>query len=60
MNNVNQQPICLEEDEIDLRELFATIAKHKIFIVVFVFIVTSLAIIYVFIKIFSSIISLFS
>jgi LPS O-antigen subunit length determinant protein (WzzB/FepE family) len=47
MNNVNQQPVCIEEDEIDLRELFATIAKHKIFIAVFVFIVTSLTIVYV-------------
>ena len=44
--NVNQQPVCIEEDEIDLRELFATIWKHKIFIAVFVFIVTSLAIVY--------------
>ena len=41
------QPICIEEDEIDLRELFATIWKHKIFLFVFVFIVTSLTIIYV-------------
>jgi len=43
--NINQQPVCVEDDEIDLRELFATIWKHKIFIAVFVFIVTSLAII---------------
>jgi len=42
----NNQPVCIEEDEIDLRELFATIWKHKIFIAIFVFIVTSLAIIY--------------
>jgi len=48
MENVNniQQPICIEEDEIDLRELFATIRKYKIFIIIFVFIVTSFAIIY--------------
>ena len=37
---------CIEEDEIDLRELFATIWKHKLFIAVFTFIVTSLAIVY--------------
>jgi uncharacterized protein involved in exopolysaccharide biosynthesis len=50
MNNINQQPICIEEDEIDLRELFAIIAKHKKFIAVFVFIVTLLTIIYVLAK----------
>jgi LPS O-antigen subunit length determinant protein (WzzB/FepE family) len=44
-NNVNQ-PVCVDEDEIDLRELFATIWKHKIFIAIFVFIVTSLTVIY--------------
>jgi len=44
--NINQ-PVCIEEDEIDLRELFATIWKYKIFIAVFVFIVTSLTIVYV-------------
>ena len=44
--NYNNQPIYIEEDEIDLRELFATIWKHKIFILFFVFIVTSLAIIF--------------
>ena len=44
--NYNNQPICIEEDEIDLRELFATIWKHKIFILFFVFIVTSLAIVF--------------
>ncbi|SFV55268.1 Lipopolysaccharide biosynthesis [hydrothermal vent metagenome] len=37
---------CIEEDEIDLRELFATIWKHKLFIAVFTFIITSLAIVY--------------
>lgn len=47
MNNVNQQLICIEENKIDLRELFAIIAKHKIFIAVFFFIVTTLSIIYV-------------
>jgi len=45
---VNEQlnNACIEEDEIDLRELFATIWKHKLFIAVFTFIVTSLAIVY--------------
>jgi len=42
-----QGPVCYEEDEIDLRELFITIWKHKIFIAIFVFIITTLAIIYV-------------
>ena len=42
MNN----QVCIEEDEIDLRELFATILKHKVFIAIFVFIVTTLSIIY--------------
>jgi len=45
---VNEQlnSACIEEDEIDLRELFATIWKHKLFIAVFTFIITSLAIVY--------------
>ncbi|GAB6045595.1 Wzz/FepE/Etk N-terminal domain-containing protein [Caminibacter profundus] len=47
MENYYQPPVCYEEDEIDLRELFATIWKHKVFIAVFVFIVTSLTIFYV-------------
>ena len=46
MNNMNQQQVCVEEDEIDLRELFSTIWQHKFFIAIFVFIVTSLTIIY--------------
>lgn len=37
----------LQEDEIDLRELFKTLWKYKIFILVFTFIVTILSIIYV-------------
>lgn len=45
MNNINNN-ICIEEDEIDLRELFVTIWKHKIFIAIFVFIVTTLSIIW--------------
>jgi len=43
---MNNQQVCIEEDEIDLRELFATIWKHKVFIAIFVFIVTTLSIIY--------------
>jgi LPS O-antigen subunit length determinant protein (WzzB/FepE family) len=46
MNNSNINQPIVEEDEIDLRELFATIWKHKVFIAIFVFIATSLAIIY--------------
>ena len=46
MNNINQQPVCIEEDEIDLKELFTTIWKYKIFIAVFVFLVTLASIIY--------------
>lgn len=37
----------LQDDEIDLKELFKTIWKYKIFILVFTFIVTILSIIYV-------------
>lgn len=40
----------LQEDEIDLKELFKTIWKYKIFILVFTFIVTILSIIYVALK----------
>ena len=45
MNNINQSIVC-EEDEIDLKELFSTIWKYKIFIAIFVFIMTSFAIIW--------------
>ena len=38
--------VCIEEDEIDLKELFATIWKYKLFIAIFVTIVTFLAIIW--------------
>jgi len=44
INNVNPQ--CIEEDEIDFRELFVTIWSHKIFIAVFTFIVSSMTILY--------------
>ena len=47
MQDCNQTNMhYIEEDEIDLRELFATIWKHKIFIIVFAFLITTLAIIY--------------
>ena len=44
MQNINTQ--CIEEDEIDLRELFYTIWKYKIFIAIFVTVVTLLAVIW--------------
>ncbi len=37
---------CIEEDEIDLRELFATIWKHKLFLALFAFFITTMAILY--------------
>ncbi len=40
----------VEEDEIDLRELVKTIWKYKTFIVLFSIIVTSIAVVYVFVK----------
>lgn len=45
-----QQQNMMAEDEIDLRELFKTIAKNKKFIFLFTAVVTILAIVYVFIK----------
>lgn len=48
MQNIqNNQPICYEEDEIDLRELFETIWRYKFFIAVFTFVVTLITIVYV-------------
>ncbi len=44
MQTQNMQ--CIEEDEIDLRELFATIAKNKWKIFFLSFIITSLAVVY--------------
>ncbi|WP_152056184.1 Wzz/FepE/Etk N-terminal domain-containing protein [Aliarcobacter butzleri] len=40
----------LQEDEIDLRELFKTLWKYKIFILVFTFMITFIALIYVLLK----------
>ena len=48
MENYYQNPICYEEDEIDLRELFKIIVKYKKFISVFVVVVTFLAGVYAF------------
>jgi len=42
--------VCIEEDEIDLRELFKTIAKNKKFIIIFTTIITLLAIFYAYTK----------
>jgi uncharacterized protein involved in exopolysaccharide biosynthesis len=47
MNNINvNNQICYEEDEIDLRELFATIWKYKLFLVIFTFFVALGALVY--------------
>ena len=39
-------PCGVDEDEIDLKELFATIWKHKFFILLFTFVITVLSIVY--------------
>ena len=44
------QPVQIEEDEIDLKELINTTLKYKKFILIFTFIVTLLAGIYAFVK----------
>ena len=46
----NNQQRYIEEDEIDLRELFLTLWEKKVFILLFTIIVTILASIYAFIK----------
>jgi len=46
MQNNRFDTNCIEEDEIDLRELFNTIWMHKYKIMMFTFILTSLTIIY--------------
>ena len=46
MQNTNQQINNIQEDEIDLRELFLTLWKKKFFIIIFTGLVTILAIIY--------------
>ncbi|MGA1941495.1 Wzz/FepE/Etk N-terminal domain-containing protein [Arcobacter sp. YIC-310] len=46
-NSVNNQALYIEEDEIDIKELFNTILKYKYKILFFVFIVTAITFIYV-------------
>ncbi len=46
MQDANQNNSYIEEDEIDLRELFATIWGNKYKIIIFTFIITSLTIAY--------------
>jgi len=46
MQNEMMTPCSVDEDEIDLKELFATIWKHKLFILLFTFVVTVFSIIY--------------
>jgi capsular polysaccharide biosynthesis protein len=43
-------PVVCAEDEIDLRELFLTLKKHKKFIIIFTLLVTTIAAIYAFSK----------
>lgn len=44
--NINSVTPYMEEDEIDLRELFNTIYQHKIFIAIFVIVITTLSLLY--------------
>jgi LPS O-antigen subunit length determinant protein (WzzB/FepE family) len=48
--NIQQNQYYIQEDEIDLRELWKTLVKRKNFIIIFTAIVTILAIIYVLVK----------
>ena len=41
---------CIQEDEIDLKELFETILKYKYFITLFTLFITILAGVYVYVK----------
>lgn len=45
--SVNEQVSYIEEDEIDLRELFYTILKYKYKILLFVFVITTITFVYV-------------
>ncbi len=45
MQNINTSQ-CIEEDEIDLRELFSTIWKNKFIIAIFSLLITSFALLY--------------
>jgi len=46
MQNISAQESYIQEDEIDLRELFSTIWRNKLKIIFFTFIITSLSIVY--------------
>jgi len=46
----NSERRYIEEDEIDLRELFQTLWDKKLFIVVFTTLVTALAVVYALMK----------
>ena len=50
MNELQQQNRCYEDDEIDLRELFLTLKRNKMIIIVGSLIVTMTAVIYVLLK----------
>ncbi len=50
MQHTGNNNNCIDEDEIDLRELFGTIWANKFKIAIFTFIVTSLTIVYVLTK----------
>ncbi len=41
---------CIEEDEIDLKELFVTLWKRRVFITVFTLLITLIAAVYAFVK----------
>jgi len=46
MQNINNTTQCIEEDEIDLKELFSTIWKNKFIIAIFSLLITSGALLY--------------
>jgi len=46
MQQIEQNNICHEEDEIDLRELFSTILKYKFKIALFTIVITTFSILY--------------
>jgi len=48
--NIEKENNYMQEDEIDLRELFNTLYKYKIFIIVFTLGITILAIVYAYMK----------
>lgn len=48
--NTLEEKNCIQEDQIDLRQLFRTLYAHKKFIIIFTLSITFLAVAYVFIK----------